>query len=223
MDGASIWRNARRDKTATQGSLWAPGRRHGRGHATASASRQAATGADHVGYAMSQRGMGAPTRRALAGAASRQPVKRAEMEGQGEDMASTDDYLEYVRDLLGGLDDVAHRKMMGEYVIYYRGKVVGGIYDDRFLLKITPTSERLLAGVPRVTPTGAPRTCFSSRPRTARRCATWSARCGRSFPPSRSEPRSRNAHRVRTRSRARRPGLATDEARPAPQHRRADS
>lgn len=67
-------------------------------------------------------------------------------------MASTDDYLEYVRDLLGGLDDVAHRKMMGEYVIYYRGKVVGGIYDDRFLLKITPTSERLLAGAPRVTP-----------------------------------------------------------------------
>ena len=67
-------------------------------------------------------------------------------------MASTDDYLEYVRDLLGGLDDVAHRKMMGEYVIYYRGKVVGGIYDDRFLLKITPTSERLLAGAPSVTP-----------------------------------------------------------------------
>ena len=96
--------------------------------------------------------MDAPTRRALAGAASRQPVKRAEMEGQGGDRASTDDYLEYVRDLLGGLDDVAHRKMMGEYVIYYRGKVVGGIYDDRFLLKITPTSERLLAGAPRVTP-----------------------------------------------------------------------
>ena len=67
-------------------------------------------------------------------------------------MASTDEYLEYVRDLLGELDDVAHRKMMGEYVLYYRGKVVGGIYDDRFLLKITPTSERLLAGVPRAIP-----------------------------------------------------------------------
>ena len=67
-------------------------------------------------------------------------------------MASTDEDLEYVRDLLGELDDVAHRKMMGEYVLYYRGKVVGGIYDDRFLLKITPTSERLLACVPRAIP-----------------------------------------------------------------------
>lgn len=67
-------------------------------------------------------------------------------------MASTDEYLEHVLDLLGELDDVAHRKMMGEYVLYYRGKVVGGIYDDRFLLTITPTSERLLAGAPRATP-----------------------------------------------------------------------
>ena len=71
-------------------------------------------------------------------------------------MASTDEYLEHVLDLLGELDDVAHRKMMGEYVLYYRGKVVGGIYDDRFLLKTTPTSERLLAGAPRAIPyTGA--------------------------------------------------------------------
>ena len=40
-------------------------------------------------------------------------------------MASTNQYLEFVLDLLGELDDVAHRKMMGEYVLYYRGKVVG--------------------------------------------------------------------------------------------------
>jgi len=46
-------------------------------------------------------------------------------------MSSTGQYLEFVLDLLGELDDVAHRKMMGEYVLYYRGKVVGGIYDDR--------------------------------------------------------------------------------------------
>ena len=67
-------------------------------------------------------------------------------------MASTTQYLEFVLDLLGELDDVAHRKMMGEYVLYYRGKVVGGIYDDRFLLKVTPASERLLLDAPRATP-----------------------------------------------------------------------
>lgn len=67
-------------------------------------------------------------------------------------MASTNQYLEFVLDLLGELDDVAHRKMMGEYVLYYRGKVVGGIYDDRFLLKVTPASERLLPEAPRAIP-----------------------------------------------------------------------
>ena len=67
-------------------------------------------------------------------------------------MSSTNQYLEFVRDLLGELDDVAHRKMMGEYVLYYRGKVIGGIYDDRFLLKVTPASERLLPDAPRATP-----------------------------------------------------------------------
>ncbi len=55
-------------------------------------------------------------------------------------------------DLLGELDNVAHRKMMGEYVLYYRGKVFGGIYDDRFLLKVTPASERLLPDAPRAIP-----------------------------------------------------------------------
>ena len=67
-------------------------------------------------------------------------------------MSSTDQYLEFVLDLLGELDDVAHRKMMGEYVIYNRGKVIGGIYDDRFLLKVTPASERLLPEAPRAIP-----------------------------------------------------------------------
>ena len=67
-------------------------------------------------------------------------------------MSSTGQYLEFVLDLLGELDDVAHRKMMGEYVLYYRGKVIGGIYDDRFLLKVTPASERLLPDAPRATP-----------------------------------------------------------------------
>ena len=50
-------------------------------------------------------------------------------------MASSKEYLDYVMDQLSGLQDVAYKAMMGEYIIYYRGKIVGGIYDDRFLVK----------------------------------------------------------------------------------------
>ncbi|WP_031589729.1 TfoX/Sxy family protein [Kandleria vitulina] len=50
-------------------------------------------------------------------------------------MASSKDYLDYILDQLSGLDDISYRAMMGEYIIYYRSKVVGGIYDDRFLVK----------------------------------------------------------------------------------------
>jgi len=50
-------------------------------------------------------------------------------------MASSKGYLEYIMDQLSGLDDISYRAMMGEYIIYYRGKVIGGIYDDRFLVK----------------------------------------------------------------------------------------
>jgi TfoX/Sxy family transcriptional regulator of competence genes len=50
-------------------------------------------------------------------------------------MASSKDYLEYVLEQLSGLDGITYRAMMGEYIIYYHGKIVGGIYDDRFLVK----------------------------------------------------------------------------------------
>ena len=50
-------------------------------------------------------------------------------------MASSKEYLEYILDQLSELDDISYRAMMGEYIIYYRGKIVGGIYDDRFLVK----------------------------------------------------------------------------------------
>ena len=50
-------------------------------------------------------------------------------------MASSKDYLEYILEQLSELDEISCRPMMGEYIIYYRGKVVGGIYDDRFLVK----------------------------------------------------------------------------------------
>ena len=50
-------------------------------------------------------------------------------------MASSKEYLEFVLEQLSGLEDVSFRAMMGEYIIYYRGKIIGGIYDDRLLVK----------------------------------------------------------------------------------------
>ena len=50
-------------------------------------------------------------------------------------MASSKEYLEYILEQLSASDEISYRAMMGEYIIYYRGKVVGGIYDDRFLVK----------------------------------------------------------------------------------------
>ncbi len=59
-------------------------------------------------------------------------------------MASSKRYLEYVLDLLSELDDISYRAMMGEYVLYYRGRVFGGVYDDRFLIKPTEFARRIL-------------------------------------------------------------------------------
>ena len=50
-------------------------------------------------------------------------------------MASSKEYLEYILEQLSYLNDITYRAMMGEYIIYYRGKIIGGIYDDRFLVK----------------------------------------------------------------------------------------
>ena len=55
-------------------------------------------------------------------------------------MPSNREYLGYVLEQLSALDGVSYRAMMGEYVLYYRGKVVGGVYDDRLLLKPTKTA-----------------------------------------------------------------------------------
>ena len=50
-------------------------------------------------------------------------------------MASSKDYLQFVLEQLSELDEITYRTMMGEFIIYYRGKIVGGIYDDRLLVK----------------------------------------------------------------------------------------
>ena len=61
-----------------------------------------------------------------------------------DEMASSKEYLGYVLDLLSGLDEVSFKQMMGEYILYYRGKIIGGVYDDRFLLKpVKAVKERM--------------------------------------------------------------------------------
>ena len=50
-------------------------------------------------------------------------------------MASSKEYLIFILEQLSALDDITYRAMMGEYILYYRERVIGGIYDDRFLVK----------------------------------------------------------------------------------------
>ncbi len=50
-------------------------------------------------------------------------------------MSSSKEYLEFILDQLSELDEISYRAMMGEYIIYYRDKIVGGIYDNRLLVK----------------------------------------------------------------------------------------
>ena len=59
-------------------------------------------------------------------------------------MASSKEYLDFILEQLSELEDVSCRAMMGEYIIYYRGKVVGGIYDDRFLVKPTKSAVAMM-------------------------------------------------------------------------------
>ena len=59
-------------------------------------------------------------------------------------MASGKEYLHFILEQLSDLDDVSYRPMMGEYILYYRGKIVGGIYDDRLLVKKTISALELM-------------------------------------------------------------------------------
>ena len=67
-------------------------------------------------------------------------------------MASSKDYLDYILEQLSGLDDISYCAMMGEYIIYYRGKVVGGIYDDRFLVKPVKSAVAMMPNADRELP-----------------------------------------------------------------------
>ena len=59
-------------------------------------------------------------------------------------MASSKEYLDFVLEQLSELDEVSFRAMMGEYILYYRGRVFGGIYDDRLLIKPVPSAVKLM-------------------------------------------------------------------------------
>lgn len=59
-------------------------------------------------------------------------------------MASSKEYLHFILEQLSEREDVSYRPMMGEFILYYRGKIVGGIYDDRLLVKKTRAALELL-------------------------------------------------------------------------------
>lgn len=63
-------------------------------------------------------------------------------------MSSTKDYLDYVLEQLGDVQELSHRAMMGEYILYVEGKVFGGIYDNRLLIKPTKTAREMLPDAP---------------------------------------------------------------------------
>ena len=67
-------------------------------------------------------------------------------------MASKKEYLDFVLDQLSGLEGISYRAMMGEYLLYYNDKLVGGIYDDRFLVKVTASSLEFLPDEPQEIP-----------------------------------------------------------------------
>ena len=62
-------------------------------------------------------------------------------------MASSKAYLDFILEQLSELEEITYRAMMGEYIIYYRGKIVGGIYDDRLLVKSIKSAISLMPDV----------------------------------------------------------------------------
>ena len=64
-------------------------------------------------------------------------------------MPSSKEYLAFILEKCSGL---SARAMMGEYVLYYGGKVVGGVYDNRLLVKVTPSSAKILQNAPKELP-----------------------------------------------------------------------
>lgn len=66
-------------------------------------------------------------------------------------MPSSKGYLDFILDQLSGLD-IGHRAMMGEYLLYIGGRLFGGIYDDRLLVKPIPAALELIPDAAREAP-----------------------------------------------------------------------
>lgn len=60
-------------------------------------------------------------------------------------MASSKEYLQFILEQLSDLEEINYRAMMGEYIIYYRDRIAGGIYDDRLLVKLTKSAISYMA------------------------------------------------------------------------------
>ena len=71
---------------------------------------------------------------------------------RGDKVASSREYLDFILEQLSELDDISIGSMMGEYIIYYRGRIAGGIYDDRFLVKPVKAAVRMMPNAPLVLP-----------------------------------------------------------------------
>lgn len=72
--------------------------------------------------------------------------------GEDQRMASSKKYLSFILHQLSNLDQITYRAMMGEYIIYYRGRIVGGIYDNRFLVKPVKAAVKLMPDASFVVP-----------------------------------------------------------------------
>lgn len=75
-------------------------------------------------------------------------------------MASSKTYLDFILEQLSELQDIRYRAMMGEFIIYYRDKIVGGIYDDRLLVKAVPSAIAYMRTLPTNCRIRAQKKCF---------------------------------------------------------------
>ena len=67
-------------------------------------------------------------------------------------MATSKEYMDFIMDQLSGLNDITCRPMMGEYILYYRGRIIGGVYDNRFLVKPTKSAIAMMPQAERELP-----------------------------------------------------------------------
>ena len=104
-------------------------------------------------------------------------------------MASSKEYLHFILEQLSDLDDVSYRPMMGEFILYYHGKIVGGIYDDRLLVKKQDPLWNL-----------CPRQFVNSRMRERKKCCWWMKLTAKSFLQSCLRQCTMNCHRQNERT-----------------------